>query len=199
MKEKTTKRDIMLVYIQQKVEASLADLRKKFKEDRRAIHYNLPILYEEGKIRCFIKGNGLKDDDIIYTVVDKRTLPQYITKLIKEMCGDDYSLSELKKNEFIELCVFQGVHKDVARILAHALMAGVPGLKEKVPYELTYNEVLESDYKKQDQELKEDIRDNIKFFVGMKIHDLLRDAGLVLKDSDEFPSYTAKDFDDGER
>lgn len=201
----------MYDYIQQKGEASLADLRRKFAEDRRAIHYNLPILYDNGEIRCFIRGNGLKDDHIIYTVVDGKTLPQYVKNLIEQMCGRDDKLAEQTRNEFIELCINQGVHIHNARILAHGIMAGVPGLKEKVPYELTYKAVLGSEFNNQDKERKKDKskipenikRENIKLFINLKILDLMKTAWktagleLFIESDPDFPPVSVKDLDDG--
>lgn len=167
--------------IEGKGSASLAELKKL--GNRQTINYNLRQLCREKVIRPSLnirEDNGFvcpRDDEIFFTFANNYEYPQDVTNLVDEMCVKETNLASQKLKEFLALCLCQGIHDYVARKLAFALMSGlVPNLKEKISFELTFNKGLVAE-------------ENILV--------LLREQGLIPPLSDEFPAYTAKDFDDG--
>jgi hypothetical protein len=166
-------REKIIHYIENKGSANLVELKKL--GIRQTVQYNIRNLCKDYIIRAHIEGTGLKDDEIFFTIVNRYEHPQYVKRLIDQMCYDNTTLAaqsfkdfihfcETKNvlpndakilldqmhydnsnlanqgfNEFVHLCETKNVLPNDAKKLAHALMADIiPGLKEKVAFELSY-------------------------------------------------------------
>lgn len=138
----------IITLVKQK-DTSLAELREK--TSRQAVLYHIPKLYEDNLIRAYIKGAGVKDDEIFYTFVNRYEYPQEIRKLIDCMCVNDIQVEPQFFNEFVELyikrvpipefirldLIRECIRKE-ARMVAFALMSNmIPNLKENVIMSLT--------------------------------------------------------------
>ncbi len=128
-------REKILSIIKDKGQVSLAELRKN--TTRQAVHYHIPELCKEKLIRPYIKGSGLKDEEIFYTFIQRYERPQDILGLMEEMCDKDTSVAAQACNEFIELCAKKGVDKDSAKTLAYSVMSGAKGFKERLAFHLS--------------------------------------------------------------
>lgn len=89
-------------YIKKKGSVSLEELRKKWY--RQAILYNIPKLCKDNRIKSYIKGSGLKDNEIFYTILQPYEQPQDIKELIERLTSTDKTVSSQAFEEFVKLC-----------------------------------------------------------------------------------------------
>lgn len=113
---------------------------------RNSVTYHIQRLCADKKIRAFVKGSGLKDEEIYYALSPGKYPHEIheIKKTIDDMCKDDNkddtSIAVEAYQNFMNRCMEQDIPKEEAKKLAYALISGLHSkLKEKVVFELTYN------------------------------------------------------------
>ncbi|MFA4956366.1 MAG: hypothetical protein WC556_05255 [Candidatus Methanoperedens sp.] len=99
-KQENRNKEKIIGLIKQK-DISLADLKEN--ATRQACFYHLPSLIEKKIIRPYIKGTGLKDDNIFYTFINDYEQPQDVLKLINTMCDTNIAVSSQAIPAFINL------------------------------------------------------------------------------------------------
>lgn len=109
---------------------------------RQSILYHIKHLYNENKIRAFIKGAGLKDEELYFSIAPGEYPQeiQKIKKIIDEMCNGESGTAAMAYETFVNVCG----EKEVPRVdtikLAYDLISGLqPRLKEAVVFGLTYD------------------------------------------------------------
>lgn len=137
-KNRNRHEETIITLVKQK-DTSLAELRKK--TSRQAVLYHIPKLCTENLFRVYVKGSGVKDEEIFYTFVNNYKYPQDVLKLINEMCNYNTAQASQAFNDFVKLCIGKGAQEEEALRIAHALMANfMIGLKEQLAFYLTINE-----------------------------------------------------------
>lgn len=97
-------RDEIINRITKKGYATLKELKEIKNTTRQNIQYHIKILCENNKIQPQIKGTGLKDEEIFYTLFNDEH-PTNVLNLIGRMCSVDVATSEKAIIEFVNLYV----------------------------------------------------------------------------------------------
>ncbi len=134
----------ILRFLTKKNSASLKELIDLAggKGRRSAVIYNIKKLHNNKVIHSSLKGPGLKDEEIYYSIAPGN-YPKDIHKLIKiidDMCDEKSKTAATSYETFFNLCVEKEVPRDDAIKLTHALISRLhPRLKYAVVFGLTYD------------------------------------------------------------